>query len=100
MVVGSDVAFRTTRGTMLDFARRSAGAPAVFEVDGFDAGDRTGWSVLAHGRIEPVVEAAAAAGLDRLGHTVWTDDTERSNWVYIRVGELTGRRIESAAGGP
>lgn len=48
---GDTVVFRTAHGTKLDEGVR---APACFEVDAFDRGARTGWSVLVLGHLEEV----------------------------------------------
>ena len=48
---GESVVFRTDPGTKLDHGPR---ARASFEVDAFDRERRTGWSVVATGRLEEV----------------------------------------------
>lgn len=88
-----EVAFRTTVGTKLDVAERIAGATVVFEIDDYTADDRTGWSVLVKGTMEPVVDMVRATHLDRVGHEVWSDDVARNRWVTIKTNEVTGRRV-------
>lgn len=95
-VVDADgVYFRTTFGAKLDLAQRLSGARVAFEVDDIDAETRTGWSVLARGSIEPVLDTVTVAHLDRLAHHTWADDVQRTAWVRIAIDDLTGRRIEA-----
>ena len=90
---GGEVAFRTTVGTKLDVAERLAGAIVVFEIDDYTAADRTGWSVVVKGTMEPVVDIVRATHLDRVGHEVWSDDVARNRWVTILPTQVTGRRV-------
>src|SRR5215510_8319698 len=48
---GEAIVFRTGAGTKLAIGPRG---PVAFEVDAFDRPTRTGWSVLATGRLEEV----------------------------------------------
>src|SRR5918997_6255070 len=54
---GESVVFRTDPGTKLDQGPR---ARASFEIDAFDRERRTGWSVVATGRLEEVTLYDAA----------------------------------------
>lgn len=87
--VAHHVVFRTLRGTLLDEALM--GKPVAFEVDGWDAPARTGWSVVIRGVADlPADEdALRAMGLD-----AWADSVERSDWVQITAEEITGRKID------
>ena len=93
IVDAGEVAFRTTVGTKLDVAERLAGAVVVFEIDDYTAADRTGWSVVVKGAMEPVVDIVRATHLDRVGHEVWSDDVTRTRWVTIEPTQVTGRRV-------
>lgn len=62
------------------------GDEVTFEVDGWDAASRTGWSVVAHGRVEqgPVPEQ---------------DDPARHP-IRLRIDVIEGRRIPGPPAGP
>jgi nitroimidazol reductase NimA-like FMN-containing flavoprotein (pyridoxamine 5'-phosphate oxidase superfamily) len=87
-VSGRRVVFRTARGALLHEALMDR--PVAFEVDDFDAGRRTGWSVLVRGR---ATLADDTDELDALGLDAWADAVERDDWVTIVADEVTGRRI-------
>jgi uncharacterized protein len=68
------------------------GAVVAFEVDDYQLGDRTGWSVLAVGRAEVIHDLAMtgkvlATGLEPLA------DGRRTTIVRIEPTFLSGRRI-------
>lgn len=91
-VVGRRVVFRTARGVALQQALNDR--PVAFEVDGFDAASRTGWSVLVRGlaTLAPDLEEEPV-------HLVpWADAIERDDWVGIVVEEISGRRIVAHRG--
>lgn len=90
-VSGRSIVFRTTFGAKLDAAVH--GAPATFEVDRFDPEARTGWSVVARGVAEPVVDDDEIEELDRSGLEPWVTAVDRDHWVRLRLNEVTGRRI-------
>lgn len=88
-VRGRRIVFLSPEGGKLAAARM---APAVaFEVDDWDAEERTGWSVVAQGVAETV--PADVADLDALGVEPWLDGAARGTWIEIRVDEVTGRRL-------
>jgi nitroimidazol reductase NimA-like FMN-containing flavoprotein (pyridoxamine 5'-phosphate oxidase superfamily) len=88
---GEAVVFRTDWGTKLDMGRR---APVSFEIDGFDRAARTGWSVVVAGRLEEVTEHDAEVfdRVHRLAVDPWAGG-EKSHWVRIVPGLITGRRV-------
>lgn len=90
-VDGRSIVFRTTFGAKLDAAALEE--PASFEVDQFDPETRTGWSVIARGVIEPVVDDDELAELEELGLKPWVSAVDRDHWVRLRLNEVTGRRI-------
>ena len=91
-VVGHRIVFRTLRGSLLHEALLVE--PVAFQVDGFDAVERTGWSVLARGVADL---ADSPEQLDELELRPWADAVHRDDWVQIRVEEVTGRRIVHAS---
>jgi uncharacterized protein len=88
------VIFRTTHGTKLHGLLRAR--EAAFEIDGIDAGGRTGWSVVIIGVAEEVTAQSEIRRLDKLGLEVWAPGP-RSHWVRIRARTVSGRRIASVA---
>lgn len=86
---GEAIVFRTDTGTKLHGARRG---PMAFECDGVDSTYHTGWSVLATGNAEEVVNAAELARLARLPLGPWCPGP-KSTWLRLRPRMLTGRRI-------
>jgi nitroimidazol reductase NimA-like FMN-containing flavoprotein (pyridoxamine 5'-phosphate oxidase superfamily) len=87
-VVGRRIVFRTLRGSLLHEALMAA--PVAFQVDGFDAVERTGWSVLLRGVADLAEDPDQLAELEL--HP-WADTVDRDDWVQIRSDEVTGRRI-------
>ncbi len=83
------IVFRTDTGTKLHGARRG---PIAFECDGIDLIYHTGWSVLATGLAEEVVNPAELARLSRLPLGPWCPGA-KSTWLRLRPRMLTGRRI-------
>jgi hypothetical protein len=65
----------------------------AFEVDGYDADRRTGWSVLVRGVATSVEDLEEVKRLNLLGVWPWADLTERSNWVRINTLSITGRQV-------
>lgn len=88
---GHQIVFRTADGAKL--ATASMERPVTFEVDDYHVADRSGWSVLAKGVAELVLNSAEEARLDTIGLTPWADAVQRGQWVRIRVNEITGRRL-------
>ncbi|HTK16443.1 MAG TPA: pyridoxamine 5'-phosphate oxidase family protein [Acidimicrobiia bacterium] len=86
---GDAVVFRSDAGTKLNGARRGQ---IAFECDGVDRTYHTGWSVLATGQAEEVVNEAELARLARLPLGPWCPGP-KSTWLRIRPRMLTGRRI-------
>lgn len=89
-VDGDTIVFRTARGSKL--LAGDAGLRVAFEVDGFDAERRTGWSVLVRGTALTVADVETAARLDRLGVEPWADLVDRPYWIRIVVHSVTGRQ--------
>ena len=87
------VVFRTEPGTKLHAAGR--GSRVCFEVDGTDAGGRTGWSVIVRGEITEVTDPAELARLYALPLRAQAPGA-RDHFVRILPAMLTGRRIVAA----
>ena len=88
---GHSVIVRTDSGTMLHAA---ALARVAFEVDGFDAGARSGWSVLVQGIGYDVTDAldTTSEHLQTVPVSPWAPGT-RPRLLRIDVGTITGRRF-------
>ena len=84
------VVFRTASGSKLHYLLRAT--RATFEIDGVDAENRTGWSVIMAGATEEVMQPLEVARLERLGLHTWPAG-ERSHWIRIRAWSISGRRI-------
>ncbi|HPU39264.1 MAG TPA: pyridoxamine 5'-phosphate oxidase family protein [Microthrixaceae bacterium] len=88
---GGLIVFRSGRGSKLDMAMM--GRPVCVEVDSWDIVSHTGWSVLAKGFAEHVIDEDEIDRLDRLPVTPWSRPDARHEWIRVMVEELTGRRI-------
>jgi uncharacterized protein len=84
------VVFRTAAGSK--FYALLGEAEAVFEIDGIDEGERTGWSVLMQGTTEEVKQDAEIRRLDESGLETWAPG-DKSHWIHIRAWTVSGRRI-------
>lgn len=87
---GEQVVFRTRPGSKLDAAARNA--IVAFEVDEYDAAQRTGWSVTAVGRAAVVTDADGMDRLAKLPLQPWAAG-RREHFVTISVVIVHGRRI-------
>jgi nitroimidazol reductase NimA-like FMN-containing flavoprotein (pyridoxamine 5'-phosphate oxidase superfamily) len=85
------VVFRTAEHTVLQAV---SGRPAVFEADGFDPVNHTGWSVCVRGIGREVTAGPDTAAQRLLELTVipWAPG-QRDRWFAISPDEVTGRRI-------
>jgi uncharacterized protein len=92
-VVDGEIVLRTDEGMKLRAAER---APVAFEVDAFDEGARTGWSVLVSGRAEEVTEYAARERQAVRDAPVdpWAGG-DKQHWIRIVADSVSGRRIRS-----
>jgi uncharacterized protein len=89
VVTGRQVQVRTAAYSTM--AQECDDAQVAFEVDLFDAGHRTGWSVLMRGRAHlDYGDAGRTGGAD--GPDVWADGI-RGLQVSVDVDQVTGRRI-------
>jgi uncharacterized protein len=84
------IVFRTDPGSKLRGLLRS---PAVcYQVDGIDARDATGWSVLVKGRAIELHDVDEVRAVAALPLRYWTLG-DKSHWVRIVPEQVTGRRI-------
>jgi uncharacterized protein len=92
---GDTVVLRTEPGTKLDDGPR---ARASFEVDCFDRERRTGWSVVATGRLEEITryEAASFERAGRLAVDPWAGG-DKAHWMRLVPNRVTGRRVSRTA---
>lgn len=91
LVVGSAIVFQSTAGSKLEAALLDRAA--AFEVDDYDETTRTGWSVVARGHVELVLDTELLDELDRMGSPAWSEHAEDGRWVALRADEISGRRL-------
>ncbi|WP_270888144.1 pyridoxamine 5'-phosphate oxidase family protein [Pedococcus sp. 5OH_020] len=89
---GVDVCFRTTGsskvGAAVDHDR------VAYQVDGFDARTRTGWSVLVQGTAVLVTQEADVRRLDLGSARSWVPQHEHGyQWIRVRTASITGRAL-------
>jgi uncharacterized protein len=89
---GETIVFRTDPGTKLAHGPQ---ARASFEVDSIDPARRTGWSVVAAGRLDEVThyDAATFDRVRRLAIEPWAGG-DKVHWMRLVPDRVTGRRIE------
>lgn len=88
---GNDIVLRTDPGTKLDTGPRSR---ACFEIDRFDRSTRTGWSVVATGRLEEVTEYDTRTWrrVHELPVNPWAGG-QKDHWMRLVCERVTGRRV-------
>lgn len=88
---GSDIVFRTDPGTKLDAAGR---ATACFEVDAIDRAGRSGWSVVATGRLEEVTQYDTRTWrrVQTLAVEPWAGGA-KTHCLRLVPERITGRRV-------
>jgi nitroimidazol reductase NimA-like FMN-containing flavoprotein (pyridoxamine 5'-phosphate oxidase superfamily) len=87
---GDEIVFRTGPGSKLSAAH---GQQACFEIDAFDRATRSGWSVVARGRLEEVTTFDRELGEVEALAEPWLG-VERPNVVRLVPDIITGRRVE------
>jgi len=89
------VVFRSTEHSILTRVVEQA---VVFEVDGLDEPQRTGWSVCVHGFGREITGGhdSSATRLQTMSLLSWAPGP-RDRWFAINAHELTGRRIPVTA---
>lgn len=87
------VVFRTAGGSKLAAAMMER--PVCVEVDGWNALEHNGFSVLVKGIAEEVIDGATIAELDALPIRPWSHPELRTHWVIVRPTEVSGRAIHA-----
>jgi len=82
-----------TRQAICDDAVKD-GVLAAFEADAFDAGTRTGWSVVVLGRPALVTDRLVLDQVDALALRAWASG-DRDSVLRIPVELVSGRRVGS-----
>jgi nitroimidazol reductase NimA-like FMN-containing flavoprotein (pyridoxamine 5'-phosphate oxidase superfamily) len=88
--VHGSIVFRTALGEKSDAAMMEK--PVAFEIDGWNAVQQKGWSVLVKGTAHEV-DADDAAIAEAATLQPWAKAVERDIWVRIVPNEITGRRV-------
>ena len=92
------IVFRTGPGAKLDLA---PGAHVSFEIDGWDADEGVGWSVLVKGIARDVNSPRGApTGRMRFWAVRPMAPGSREHWIGIWADEISGRRFRSEAHRP
>lgn len=78
-------------------AQAVRGAVVAFEVDRLDEATRTGWSVVALGVAELVLDAGEIERAMRLGPEPWVSG-RMEHLLRIPLSMISGRRIDAAQG--
>jgi hypothetical protein len=93
---GSIVVYRTAAGTRLERAPRDR---VAFEVDGWDAKQRMGWSVVLKGVALDVTQGNDPFSKSlRERNVVPLAPGRRERWIAIYPAQITGRRFRVGAG--
>lgn len=87
------IVFATCDGRRI--AEASDGAVVAFEVDEFDPGRRTGWSVTVVGRARAVTDPEETGELARLPIDRWASE-DAPVFVRIAIELVNGRRIRAS----
>jgi nitroimidazol reductase NimA-like FMN-containing flavoprotein (pyridoxamine 5'-phosphate oxidase superfamily) len=89
-LIDRSIVFRTGPGTKL--AAATAGTVVAFQVDDYQAVDRSGWSVLAVGPAETVRDFDVTFKVLDAGLEPWAGGA-RTHIVRVSPGFLSGRRV-------
>lgn len=89
-VRGREVLIRTAPGTKL--AAAVLGGRVALEIDAVDHDQRSGWSVVVHGRAEELESLEALQAAERTGLAPWAVGV-RDRWIRVVPEHLTGRAI-------
>lgn len=92
-LLGDSILFFTGAGTKLRAAMSNT--VVAFEVDDFDDGSETGWSVLVVGVPSEVTNPAVVSSARHLGLRPWARG-ERNHLVRLHTDFVSGRRVPPA----
>ncbi len=84
------IVFRTVEGSKFHTLARSA--HACFEIDGYDPGAGSGWSVIVIGTAERITRDADVERVARLELPAWPHERP-AHWMRIRARTVSGRRL-------
>lgn len=90
-VHAGDILFRTSPGSLL--ATYAAGNQLAFEIDQIDEQARQGWSVVALGKAELVVDMDEITGIWVRGDPEPWADGSRNAYLRLHVRDVSGRRL-------
>lgn len=85
------IVIRTMMGTKLSAAM--TGAVVAFEIDGFDADHRSGWSVLVQGRASVVTDQDQLAEAERLPLESVSPGGTNDHFILVALDLVSGRSI-------
>jgi uncharacterized protein len=91
LLLDGAIFFRTAPGSKLGAA--AAGGRVAIEADGGDERTRIGWSVVAHGQADIVVDPELEERLLAEPFEPWALPDQQAFWVRVEVASITGRRI-------
>jgi nitroimidazol reductase NimA-like FMN-containing flavoprotein (pyridoxamine 5'-phosphate oxidase superfamily) len=89
-VTGKRIALRSAVGSKLDAAEMAR--DVAFEADQWRDEDRSGWSVMAEGRVRAVTDEDRIAALEQVELEPWLAGTDM-RWIEIVVSDISGRRL-------
>ena len=89
LLEGETIIFRTTAGTMVSSLD---GSEVAFEVDSDLPLEHSGWSVLAHGRVERLQDDADVERLRRGALRSWAWHAA-DEFLLIVITDISGRKI-------
>lgn len=90
-LVDEQVIFRTSPTTLL--AAHGPGAVLAFEVERTDGASRSGWSVVARGPADLLLDTREIDHVRRVWEPVPWADGDRDLYLRLSVRELTGRSV-------
>lgn len=93
------IVVRCTAGSRLATALARPDSPVLVEADHLDADARTGWSVVARGRMNPVLDRVTTARLDRTQPASWLLGDTGGTWLRLTVDAISGRRVLAEGAG-
>lgn len=92
---GDTIVFRTGAGTKL--AGAALTHHVALEIDGQNADEHTVWSVIVKGWAEPIERLQEVYDAELLPLVPWVE-SDKPNFVRIRVDQVTGRRFHLGTG--
>lgn len=90
------IVVRCTAGSRLATALARPFSPVLVEADRLHPDSRTGWSVVARGRMHAVLDRVETARLDRTQPASWLLGDTGGTWLRLAVDQISGRRVLAA----